>query len=207
MYKVFFNDRKIVISQKSDITLNLSVKTVEDLHSVRDVKHWFSGFINDDEKEILLRCENPEKFWKDVFVPAFKFIKAAGGVVKRKQQILFIFRNEKWDLPKGKIDKGESAEEAAIREVEEECGITGHLIMKNLLSSYHIYQSPVKKTKNKWILKKTFWFEMHYVGMENGTPQADENITEIKWFKKSELKKVLLNTYENLKQVIALYLD
>ena len=207
MYKVFFNDRKITVLQKTDITLNKSIKSTENLHSISDVKHWFLDFISEDEKEVIMICEDIEKFWEKVFVPSFKLIKAAGGVVKRNGQLLFIFRNEKWDLPKGKVDNGESVEKAAIREVQEECGISGHSILKKLPATYHIYQSPYIKSKGKWVLKETFWFEMGYAGNENGKPQNEENITEIRWFERSELNEVLANTYENLKQVIQYYFD
>ena len=207
MYKVFFNDRKIVISQKADITLNKSVNTRENLHTIGDVKQWFLKFISTDDKEVILLANDVYEFWKTVFVPSFRMIKAAGGVVVRNHQILFIFRNSKWDLPKGKIDKNELTEAAAIREVNEECSISGHSIVKKLPSTFHIYPSPNKMSKGDWILKETFWFEMEYSGSENGKPQKEENITEIKWFEKHELNGILMNTYENLKQIITLYLD
>ena len=94
--------------------------------------------------------------------------------------MLFIFRNGVWDLPKGKVDKHETTHEAAIREVEEECGISHLQMVKKLPSTYHIYQSPYKKTMGKWILKETYWYEMKYVGHDEGIPQEEENITEIK---------------------------
>ena len=205
MYKVFFNDRKIVISENADITLNKFVNVEENFHSVNDVIHWFSDFILSDQKEAILSADNVDSFWKNEFVPSFKFIRAAGGVVIRNNELLFIFRNEKWDLPKGKIDNTESLEKAALREVEEECGISGHEIVRKLPSTFHIYESPYEKTKGIWILKETYWFEMHYSGIENGKPQIEENITETRWFERKDLKAVLANTYENLKQVIELY--
>ncbi len=207
MYKVFFNDREIIISQKTDITLNKSIKTGENLRSVEEVKGWFLQFMQNDENKVILLHNSPKDFWEKTFVPAFRVIKAAGGVVVRNNQVLVIFRNEKWDLPKGKIDKGESTETAAIREVQEECGISGHEITKKLPSTFHIYQSPYKKSKGEWILKETFWFEMNYSGTENGKPQAEENITEIKWLSTNELDLVFENTYENLKQIFELYRD
>ncbi len=207
MYKVFFNDREIIISQKADITLNKSVKTETNLRTSNDVKNWFLQFVQNDENKVFLLHESAEDFRENVFIPAFRFIAAAGGVVVRNNKILTIFRNEKWDLPKGKIDKGESAEEAAIREVQEECGISGHIIVKKLPSTYHIYQSPYKKSKGEWILKETFWFEMHYNGIDHGNPQTEENITEIRWFERNDLNEVFENTYENLKQILVLYCD
>ena len=207
MYKVFFNDREIIISQKPDITLNKSQETRANLSKVNDVKDWFLQFVQSDENKVLLLSDSPESFWGKTFVKAFRFITASGGVVVRDNKIMVIFRNEKWDLPKGKIDRGESAEIAAIREVQEECGISGHKIVKKLPSTYHIYRSPYKKSKGEWILKETFWFEMAYSGLENGYPQTEENITEIRWLSFDELDLVLENTYENLKQILELYRD
>ncbi len=207
MYKVFFNDRVIIISQNVEITLNKPVKMQANLSAVNDVRNWFLEFVQNNESTVLLSHHEPNEFWNNVFVPAFRYIAAAGGVVVRHNKILVIFRNGKWDLPKGKIDKGESAETAAIREVLEECGISGHSIIKKLPSTYHIYQSPYKRSKGEWILKETFWFEMEYSGIKDGNPQAEENITEIKWLSSNEIDLVFNNTYENLKQILELYRD
>jgi 8-oxo-dGTP pyrophosphatase MutT (NUDIX family) len=164
-------------------------------------------FTEKDDTENIIVQDDVEKFWKDAFVPAFHFIEAAGGVVVKNRKILVIFRNEKWDLPKGKIHKDETPEKAALREVHEECGINGHSIILQLSPTFHIYKSPYKDNYGQWILKKTYWFEMHYSGSEKGRPQTEENITEVKWFSKSELDLVLLNTYENIKTVFLSYLD
>ena len=206
MYKVFFNDREIVITSRRNAPFLKETMINENLNSVDEVKNWFLDFaVNQTHSSVLLH-PSPEIFWNELFLPAFTQVPAAGGVVVRNEKLLFIFRNEKWDLPKGKIDNGETAKEAAIREVAEECGIDGHQITKGLPSTFHIYQSPYKKTLGQWILKETFWFEMSYSGSENGTPETKENITEIRWFAKNELAEVLANTYENLKSVILQYI-
>ena len=207
MYKVFLNDRKITIAEKGNITLNRTHKTVENLRTQSDVKKWFLHFLDEDLNEVLLIHNSADEFWKNIFIPAFKVIVAAGGVVIRNSEILFILRNNKWDLPKGKIDMNETAEKAAIREVREECGISGHRIVKKLPSTFHLYQSPYSNSFGVWILKETQWFEMNYFGNNNGMPQTVENITEIRWIKKSALQEVLTSTYENLKSVILLYRD
>ena len=205
MYKVFFNDRKIAITGNRNAPIVNETAIIENLNSVEDVKNWFLAFVANQTDSAILLHPSPELFWKEMFLPVFTQIPAAGGVVIRNEKLLFIFRNEKWDLPKGKIDEGETKKEAAIREVAEESGITGHLIKKELPSTFHIYQSPYKKTLGQWILKETFWFEMEYSGRENGTPETQENITEIRWFTKNELDEVIANTYENLKSVVKLY--
>ncbi len=205
MYKVFFNQKLINIFSQENITLNKSNTQNVENYSTTDVQKWFQSFIKNSTSEVCLIHPNPEFFF-GVFTAAFLKIDAAGGIVLNKsKEMLFIYRNGVWDLPKGKAEEGETMEETAIREVEEECGIYRLQIVKKLPSTYHIYQSPYKKTKGKWILKETFWYEMKYFGLNTGIPQEEENITEIKWFASNELDEVLHNTYENLKQIIELY--
>ncbi len=205
MYEVFFNDRKIVIAAEREITINQSINRGDNLTSVKAVKAWFLRFIAESRREVFLTHSSPEYFFETIFKPAFNQVPAAGGVVFRKSEMLFIFRNKKWDLPKGKIDAGETPREAALREVAEECGIAGHRIVKQLPSTFHIFISPYKESAGELIFKETFWFEMEYAGSENGTPQTEENILKVRWFKKNRLGEVLKNTYENLKPIIVLY--
>lgn len=202
-YKVFLNEKCIRFSSGSNITL--SKPLAENVENGNDrLAKWLQTFAESTDVEIVLEHDNPKLLFEN-FKSAFMIVEAAGGVVIREEKMLFIFRNGKWDLPKGKIDKGESASGAAVREIEEECGITGHKIVKRLPSTYHMYISPYKKSKGKWIFKETIWFEMTYTGKENGSPQLDEGITKVRWFKKDELDEVYANTYENLKQIIDLY--
>ncbi|MES2592455.1 MAG: NUDIX domain-containing protein [Bacteroidota bacterium] len=147
--------------------------------------------------EIYFFNENSEKLLKH-FTAMFRVIEAAGGLVKNGNgEWLFIFRNGKWDLPKGKIEKKEGVEEAATREVEEECGIDGLKIIKKLTSTYHIYFM-----EEKAILKKTYWFEMNCNDESTLIPQTEEGITDVKWIAPDKLAKVFANTYESVKEVI-----
>lgn len=205
MYEVFLNERKIAITQPGNIPFVKEAVIAENLSSVEEVKNWFFHFCLLDTQLAVIEHPLPELFWNNLFLPVFKLIPAAGGVVIRKNKLLFIKRNDKWDLPKGKIDHGETAKKAALREVAEECGITGHRITKVLPSTYHVYQSPYKNSYGQWILKETHWFEMSYSGIKNGSPETKENITEIHWLEKHKLDEVLANTYENLKNLIQLF--
>ncbi len=207
MYKVFFNDRKITIADQKNITFIKSPALIENIKTKKELKRWFLQFSENNEPEIILLTNNVEKFWSETFLPAFKLIEAAGGVVFSKGKLLVIYRNGKWDLPKGKLDKLEPKEKAALREVQEECGITGHSITRELTPTFHIYKSPYKDSFGQWILKKTHWYEMQYSGNFQGNPQLEEDITEIQWLSKSEIEMVLLNTYESLKSVFLSYLD
>jgi len=204
-YKVFLNEKSILFRASGKITITKPTASHPDFTRISKVKQWLGEFEKGSENEIIVESDNPDRDFQN-FRNVLTILDAAGGVIKRDGRLLFIFRNGKWDLPKGKIDKGEMPEEAALREVEEECGIYGHRITGTLNPTYHIYRSPYKRTKGEWIIKKTHWFEMQYDGMEAGTPETEEGITEIRWFKPEELNVVLANTYKNLHELIESYL-
>jgi ADP-ribose pyrophosphatase YjhB (NUDIX family) len=133
----------------------------------------------------------------------FKFIEAGGGlVVNEAGEILLIFRNDKWDLPKGKLKKGEKEDEGAVREVEEECGVKDVYITGNFKPTYHIYI-----LKDRPVLKKTVWFAMHCLKDQDLKPQLEEGITRVEWFKIENLKEVFENTYPSVKAVLEEYLE
>jgi 8-oxo-dGTP pyrophosphatase MutT (NUDIX family) len=206
MYKVFLNDRLIEIcTSENSKKNNLTVKFDESVTAF-EIQNWFDDFIIQNSDKVRLVHPVPNQYFK-LFRSVFHEVPAAGGVVKSDDRLLFIYRKGKWDLPKGKIDKGETPQYAAMREVSEECGISGQHIIKQLPSTFHIYQSPYLKTKGQWIFKETFWFEMIYKGTDEILPQLEEGITQVKWIRKNELDEVLANTYENLKQIILLYCE
>ncbi len=130
----------------------------------------------------------------------FKIIKAGGGVVKNNNdQILFIYRLKKWDLPKGKLDKGETIRDCAKREVEEETKVKVNLKQK-IISTWHTY------TRNKkFILKKTTWFKMDCVDDSKMKPQKKEKIEKVEWMNNSTIKEILLNSYKTLNHVMIEY--
>jgi ADP-ribose pyrophosphatase YjhB (NUDIX family) len=136
---------------------------------------------------------------KDYFKSKFKIVKAAGGVVEKKDKILMIYRLKKWDLPKGKLDKGEKAEEAALREVEEECNIKVELGAK-ICNSWHTYS-----LNEKNILKKTSWYVMRPIDHSNMKPQKSENIEEVKWLKTKDLFHALEDSYRSIRWVFKKY--
>ena len=204
MYKVFLNDRLIQIGKTGKITINKPCVSFDVTAGKEEVLSWFCSFKKSHLQEVLLVHPQPEKFFR-IFQSAFKNIPAAGGVVVSANRLLFIFRRGKWDLPKGKIEAGENPEDAAVREVAEECGITGHQVVKKLPSTFHIYLSPHMANQEKWVFKQTFWFEMVYGGIREGHPQTEEEITQIKWIPVHQLHEPYSNTFENLRQIIDLY--
>lgn len=135
-------------------------------------------------------------------VTEFEIINAAGGiVVNEKGEILLIFRNDKWDFPKGKIESHEKNETAAMREVMEETGISHLKITKKLPTTYHTYT-----IDHSEILKETRWFEMSASSTESIKPQHIEGITEVIWVNKEEVSDKLKNSYANLKELWLKYL-
>ncbi|HEY0031530.1 MAG TPA: NUDIX domain-containing protein [Bacteroidia bacterium] len=198
MVKVFSNNKTICFTsnimdypQKED-TILIRIHSLDELQLLYDELVTKNQFM-----EVYFYYEN-EKILLSTFSSAFKIIEAAGGLVKNKKgEYLFIFRNGKWDLPKGKVEKEEAIPMAAIREVEEECGVDQLKIVKELESSYHTYE-----LDGKAVLKRTFWFEMDCDDSSQLVPQTEEGITEVKWLSKNELKKVYANTYESVKEVL-----
>jgi 8-oxo-dGTP pyrophosphatase MutT (NUDIX family) len=204
MYKVFLNEKSIVIIHPKDITLFKTGVVFAENFLKHELQTWFADFTQSNLREAVLVHSDPQSFFH-FFQSIFIFVKAAGGVVLRNDKLLFIFKNGKWDLPKGKTDAGETVENTAIREVEEECGIGNLQIVKKLFSTFHIYKSPYPKSFGEYIFKETVWFEMICSGNDLGTPQLDEGITEIRWLNRDELNLALENTHENIKQIILLY--
>jgi len=199
MYKVFFNDSTILIGSEMNKSLN------------NNISEKFNRVDYDVVSQIISRIESaqsPSDFYilnpKDdsgwnYFKSQFVEIPAAGGLVKKTDgSILFIKRLGVWDLPKGKIEKRETPELAAIREVEEECGLSGLQIVKQLDSTFHIYRSPYLSFPKNLVLKETKWFLMNYSGDENPVPQVEENIEEVAWISPADLGQVYSNTYSSL---------
>jgi 8-oxo-dGTP pyrophosphatase MutT (NUDIX family) len=129
----------------------------------------------------------------------YTVIKAAGGLILNEGEVLMISRLKKWDLPKGKLDKGEKPKRAAIREVEEECNIKVKL-SKKICHTWHTY-----KQNGRRILKKTYWFKMYCIDDSEMKPQIEENIEDIRWMNELELKEALYNTYPSIRDVFRHY--
>lgn len=132
------------------------------------------------------------------FIKDYTMIAAAGGVVINDEgQVLMIFRRNKWDLPKGKLEEGELIEDCAEREVKEETGLSEIKVEKFLLTTYHTYTE-----KGKSILKDTHWYLFHAHGIQDLIPQTEEGIMKIEWIYPSELSAYTNNTYELIKDVL-----
>jgi 8-oxo-dGTP pyrophosphatase MutT (NUDIX family) len=135
---------------------------------------------------------------KERFFGEFKYVQAAGGVVYNDRgEALMIYRNHRWDLPKGHVDMGESDEECAVREIAEETGVEGAKIVRflcNTLHSYNVY--------GVWEIKRTAWYELIAPATET-KPQAEEGIVCAKWCHKEEVEQNLAETYPTIREVFA----
>ena len=128
----------------------------------------------------------------------FYYIEAAGGFIEKNNQYLFIHRHGRWDLPKGKLEKSEAIEKAAVRECEEETGVRALSISRPMSSTFHIYAY-----KNGFALKQTYWFYMHTTYSGQLHPQLEEDIDEVKWFDKNSVVSFVLNdTYFTISDII-----
>jgi ADP-ribose pyrophosphatase YjhB (NUDIX family) len=140
---------------------------------------------------------------KKAFFKHFDVIEAAGGIVQNnKKEILFIFRKGKWDLPKGKLEKNESIEECAQREVEEETGVKNLCLKKKIGETFHTYDD-----YGKHVLKISHWYYFTCPAEQAFEPQTVEDITEVKWVKTTDIGQPLSNTYENIKDILNRFSD
>lgn len=137
----------------------------------------------------------------NAFIKGFAEIKAAGGlVVNNAGQALLIKRRGMWDLPKGKVEQGEFMRQAALREVREECGVQALKIKSTIKPTFHIYDQAGDR-----ILKTTYWYYMHCQDPESAVPQAEEEITEVRWVDRKALAPFVDQTFPNIKIILALF--
>ena len=182
MYKVFFNDKSILLTDSYDLgqlqehTLYVQYDDFEEIHYLIDL-------LENSKKieQLVIQYADIEVLWAD-FRAHYLELDAGGGVVTNgDKKLLLIHRNGKWDLPKGKIEDGESVEDGAIREVKEECGLTDVKLDAHLLDTYHTYYQNGYR-----MLKRTYWFKMSSAD-KLLTPQADEGIDKALWIETHDL--------------------
>ena len=200
MYKVFFNQKLIllttdIISPREDSPF-FYVKFTNKKFVVQMLK-------SKKVKMLYLYHSKEDKLWY-YFLNMFKLIEAAGGLVRnlKTNHFLFIFRNKKWDLPKGRINKNEEVQKAAIREVEEETGVESLSITKPLNTTYHIF-----KRNRKYRLKKTFWYLMETNYNGELTPEIKEGIEKAIWIDKKLIVSLKSQMYQNINLIISTYFN
>ena len=194
MYKVFYNQKPInfttVLGKNTKNTPLFFIKYANANSITKALK-------DKTVTEVYLYHSNPDKFEKHFF-RTFPFVEAAGGLVQHQDgRFLFIYRNNKWDLPKGKIEKNETLIKAAKREVSEETGVTDLEVKRPLPITYHIYNA-----NGKFKVKKTYWFLMKSKFNGSLLPQLEENIKMAVWKGINEIPKLMENAYENIKIIL-----
>ncbi|HZY79417.1 MAG TPA: NUDIX domain-containing protein [Cyclobacteriaceae bacterium] len=138
---------------------------------------------------------------KEFLKKRFRVVKAAGGLVRKKDRFLLIYRQKKWDLPKGKKESGERSRQTAMREVEEECNVKVKL-GKKISTTWHTY------TMNKHaMLKKTRWYSMELVDDSRMKPAVEEDIEELRWMNQKEVYHALENSYNSIRFVFEQYYE
>jgi len=193
MYKVFINGKSLILTDNYDdytsdydslfITHSdtQTLKTTVDLLAESPVL-----------SSIYIHHNDLEELWA-AFISHYVLIETAGGVVQNNDRVLFISKNQHWDLPKGKMEKNETHEDCALREVKEECGLSNLNLEGKLGKTYHVYEE-----NGAQILKKTTWFKM--TSDEEGPFQGDskEGISEVKWMNASEWEASKEKSYPSI---------
>lgn len=204
--KIYFGKKPVILCDEIDKAINellhhpdavfvdeISPSAIKSmLHEIKK-EEFHAGVIWHEDIEHL----------KKVFFKNFKVIEAAGGIVQNeKKEILFIKRLGKWDLPKGKIEKAEKQEDAAVREVLEETGVTNLFLKKKIGETYHVYDE-----FGKHFLKISHWFHITCSSNQQLLPQTEEDITETKWIKTLHIKEPMQNTYPSIKDILSIFFD
>lgn len=204
--KIYFNDKPLFLCDNVDETIEpyvhhddavfideLDTHTIKSMIHEMQVEKIHAGvFYHPDLEEL-----------KKAFFKKFTLIKAAGGLVANEEnKLLIIFRRGKWDLPKGKLDKGETLEQCAVREVEEETGLAKIKLLAPLLTTYHTYHEGTK-----FVLKESYWFNMKVSGVQLLVPQTEEDIQQIKWVTGKEAQKLFPDCFPSVTDVIKKFLE
>lgn len=199
-YKIYFNDRVVTLTNK----INKTFEKNDGLFLKSNKKEEILEIIDAFEKltEVQTLCilgDEPLKLF-DIIKSNYTIVEAAGGIVRRADgKMLAIYRRGKWDLPKGKVEKGEFYKQTALREVQEECGLTNIEIDKKIAETYHTYIENGEK-----ILKRTFWYDINLKANETPVVQTSEDITDYIWYDFQALKEIMKNTFESLKDIFLL---
>ncbi len=188
-YKIYLNNKAIILTDN----INESNSNVYAFSTV-NLDDIINKLQSTEQPEAYLYHPNLAEAWQK-FQTHFDVIEAAGGIVENdEKKYLFIYRNGKWDLPKGKMETGEAPDETAIREVKEECGIQNIVIDHFLLDTYHLFTENKKKR-----LKITHWYKMREEDKSPLIPQTEEGIEKVEWIDVNADDFPLANSYENIR--------
>jgi 8-oxo-dGTP pyrophosphatase MutT (NUDIX family) len=195
MYKVFL-ENKYLGFQKGNALVPTPLTNYMPQLQLSEF-HAFEQCIKESDNQLIIKSKKPKET-KNNFFKNFKSITAAGGLVYNPEQnsFLFIHRNGFWDLPKGKVEENEKKREAALREVEEECGISNLILQEKLTVTEHVYYA----YGHFWI-KKTHWYYMTSDFNGELIPQSTEGITKATWITRDKVQKILPEAYSLIREV------
>ena len=204
--KIYFGDKPVYLCDDINKELNEILHHPEavfiDEISNAAIKSLLHEIVKEEFHAGVLLNNNLKEL-KKAFFRNFTPIEAAGGIVQNdKKELLFIFRLGKWDLPKGKVEKGEDIGATAVREVEEETGVTSLQLKNKIGETYHTYNA-----FGKHFIKTTHWFYITCPAKQTVKPQTEEDITEIKWVKPKDIKEPLENTYPSIKDILEVFFN
>ena len=193
-YRIYINNNTLYIS---DFLPEQKEKIQQLEFQDFNLQTFYKKLKNGSKKSYIFLTKNPQETFRKLKKDC-TIIKAAGGLVESANgNFLFIFRNKKWDLPKGKLEEGEKMKETAVREVEEECGIRVFKREEKLCKTYHVY--PIGA---KMVIKKTNWYKMKVKGEPKLVPQKEEGIDEAVWLDKNHISPVVKNTFPSIMDVL-----
>ncbi len=198
MYQVFINQSSITFQQQMENENLFSAYNNLYVSKVSQVLSIFNRLENVHKStDLILHIDNLDALWEEL-LKTITVVEAAGGIVNNEMgELLFILRNGKWDLPKGKVENGEAISVAAVREVEEECGVNNVTLGAALPTTYHIYW-----LNGELILKPTYWYSMSLSGNQKLVPQTEEGIVEVKWVNSEHLGPIFDNTYASIAHLL-----
>ena len=198
MYKIFQENKALVFPKIDGNALKFDAMFPEsDRYEIDILCDFLQEWLADKEQTDTFVHEVGENAVVEALKTTFRMAPAAGGIVVKDGKIVSIVRNGIPDLPKGHIEKDESPENAALREVTEETGIGNLQIVKALPSSWHCYQ-----VDEKWRLKRTYWYLMESGEAIQPKPQTEEGITEIKLIGNEDIEAFLKGTFRSISEIL-----
>lgn len=195
-YHIYINEKSLIIT--SEVPGELTNYQLIDVQGF-DFLKFYKALAKNPNYLFVLLSKEPKVTFKAI-KNKVRVIEAAGGLVQNEDlRYLFIHRHGRWDLPKGKLEPNEKKKDAAVREVEEECGLKIKKLKEKITKTYHVYE-----IKGKPVLKISHWYAMDAKGNQKLIPQIEEGITEVKWFAKKDFSIIKANTFGNILEVIGL---
>ena len=193
MYKVFVGDKPIILTNVVEQETNFKNYLLDNVNIGKVIREL--NTTNLESARLIHKNEN--KLLKKFLKKLPNVVAGGGKVFNDEKNILFIYRNDKWDLPKGKVEGNENIETTAIREVTEETGVAGLEIIKPIETTYHIF-----KRNGRHKIKITYWFEMKTSFKGNLYAQEEEGITKVEWLNQHQIENALQNSFANIKILI-----